>query len=227
MTLGGSDTRLHSTTMVYAQQPNEDGWFKVHIRAIYLRRGGGESVLSDKSDGVRVERLKGLTEEQINSGDVILDSGTTDTYLPMEIAGPFMEAYRGLMDGDNWEPDTPVSLTADELLRMPTILIQLQGVGEEGDAIDPMAQGLASAVDSSHPHDILIAVPPTHYMEFSAKTQMYSPRFYFTESYGGVLGANFMMGHDIFFDVANKRVGFAESECDYNVVSDLEDSGRE
>ena len=227
MTLGGTDTRLHSTTMVYAHQPHEDGWFKVRIRAIYLRRGGGESVLSSESDGVRVERLTGLTEDQINGGDVILDSGTTDTYLPSEIAGPFMAAYHAVMDGEDWNPENPVSLTTDELLLMPTILIQLHGVDEEGGVIDPMAQGLAGAVDSSHPHDVLIAVPPTHYMEYSVKTQSYTPRIYFTESYGGVLGANFMMGHDIFFDVANKRVGFAESECDYQAVSDLENSGRE
>jgi hypothetical protein len=90
-----------------------------------------------------------------------------------------------------------------------------------------MAQGLAGAVDSDHAHDVLVVFPPTHYMKYLAKTQMYTPRLYFSESYGGVLGANFMMGHDIFFDVENQRVGFAESECDYATVSEVEDSGRE
>ena len=30
---------------------------------------------------------------------------------------------------------------------------------------------------------------------------------------GAVLGANFMSGHDVLFDVDNKRVGFADSDC--------------
>ena len=67
-------------------------------------------MLSNNSDNVRVERIKGVTEDEINNGDVILNSGTTDTYLSMDIAGPFMETYSALlMDGENWDSDTPVS----------------------------------------------------------------------------------------------------------------------
>ena len=225
MTLGGSDARLHSTTMLYANQPHDTGWFTVHVRAIYLRRGGGESVLSN-SDKARIEMLTGVSESEINNGDIIVDSGTTDTYLSMYLAGPFRAAYSAIMDGTNWDPDTPVTLTDEELMDMPTILFQLEGwAGETGD-IDPMAQGLAGALDSLHPHDVVVAIPPSHYMEYSEKTQKYTPRFYFTESHGGVLGANFMMGHDIFFDVDNYRLGFSESTCDYQIVSDLQESGR-
>lgn len=219
MTLGGSDTRLHSTQMVYANQPKNNGWFTVRIRAMYLRRGGGESVLSNSADA-KVQKLEGITEEHLNSGDVIVDSGTTDTYLTGQLAGPFTEAWHTIMDGEAWNGETSVHLTDDELLAMPTILVQLQGY--EGGNDDPMAQGLAGAVDPVHPHDILVAVPPTHYMEYSVKTQKYTPRFYFTESHGGVLGANFMMGHDLHFDVDNFRVGFAESECDYTKVATTE-----
>jgi hypothetical protein len=170
--------------------------------------------------------LTGVSETQINNGEIIVDSGTTDTYLSMYLAGPFRAAYSAIMDGASWDPDTPVSLSNEELMDMPTILFQLQGwEGETGD-IDPMAEGLAGTVDSLHPHDVIVAIPPSHYMEYSVKTKKYTPRFYFTESHGGVLGANFMMGHDIFFDVDNYRLGFAESSCDYQIVSDLQESGR-
>lgn len=33
-----------------------------------------------------------------------------------------------------------------------------------------------------------------------------------------VLGAAIMQGHDILFDIENKRVGIAESSCDYNYI---------
>ena len=34
-------------------------------------------------------------------------------------------------------------------------------------------------------------------------------------SEGGIIGGNSMQGHDVYFDNENKRIGFAESKCDY------------
>jgi hypothetical protein len=223
MMLGGSDNRLHTTQMVYANQPNDSGWFTVRIRAMYLRTGGGESVESSSEDA-KIEKVLGITEEKLNGGgDVIVDSGTTDTYLTSHLAVPFKAAWGKITEGGSWDGETPVKLTDEELFAMPTMLVQLQEW--DGGNHDPMAHGLAGTVDPAHPEDVIIAVPPTHYMEYSVKSQKYTPRFYFSESHGGVLGANFMMGHDIHFDVDNFRVGFAESECDFENVADTETSG--
>merc|ERR1712078_663655 len=52
-------------------------------------------------------------------------------------------------------------------------------------------------------------------MEYNAEKGTYTSRFYPTERSGSVLGANAMMGHDVFFDMETKRVGWAESSCDY------------
>lgn len=52
-------------------------------------------------------------------------------------------------------------------------------------------------------------------MEYNAKTKKYTPRLYFTEGSGGVLGANFMQGHDVLFDWQEHVIGFARSDCDY------------
>jgi hypothetical protein len=223
MTLGGTDTRLHGTKMVYVNQLNLDGWYSVKIRAIYLRTGGGTSVEADDQHGkVRFTKLEGMTERTLNNGDIILDSGTTDTYLPSTINKAFRDAWQKA-SGLDWKEDAPIKLTDDQLLALPTILVQLQGW--EGGEPDPMAPGLAGSVDADNPNDVVVAMPPTHYMEYSVKSQTYTPRISFSESHGGVFGANFMMGHEIMFDVDSLRVGFSESDCDYATVADEESSG--
>jgi len=73
----------------------------------------------------------------------------------------------------------------------------------------------ASDIDPTSPQDIILAIPATHYMEFSPSKGTYTPRIYFTESRGGVIGANAMQGHNVLFDWENKRVGFAESSCEF------------
>jgi len=52
-------------------------------------------------------------------------------------------------------------------------------------------------------------------MEYSPQTNLYTSRLYFTETSGGVIGANAMQGHNVLFDWENGRVGFAESSCHY------------
>lgn len=75
---------------------------------------------------------------------------------------------------------------------------------------------LAGDVDPESPLDVIVAIPPTSYMEYSPLSKMYTSRIYFTESQGGVLGANAMLGHNVLFDWGNGRVGFAKSSCEYN-----------
>jgi len=218
MTLGGTDGRLHKTKMVYAAQSNVKGWFIVKIKNIFLRSGGGESVESTNLDAktLRVE----LTPESLNNGDVIVDSGTTDTYLTTRLAVPFNEQWKKIV-GARFN-NSPQSLTEEEVLQLPTILFQLEATANE----DPTSEGLAGSLDDKNPYDIIVAMPPTHYMEYSAKEEKYTARIYFDEGRGGVLGANFMMGHEIFFDVEGQRLGFSESSCDFATVAAVETSGR-
>lgn len=75
--------------------------------------------------------------------------------------------------------------------------------------------GFAGSLDPSAPDDVLIAIPATNYMEYSPSTNLFTSRLYFTETRGGVLGANAMQGHNVVFDWENSRVGFAESTCEY------------
>ncbi|KAL7544037.1 hypothetical protein ACHAXR_013504 [Thalassiosira sp. AJA248-18] len=219
MTLGGVDPRLHNEPMVFAKNVKSSGFYAVHLKAVYLREGGGLSAQTSVEDMSRMHKLA-LDENALNRGNVIVDSGTTDTYFTSAAAGPFKKIWKELMGKDY--NHSPVSLTKEQLDVMPTIVMVISGfegelVGDEavGDPND-VAGYVGDVTElSAKPKDVVIAIPAAHYMEFDPDNGKYVARFYTEESSGSVLGANAMMGHDVFFDVARGRIGFAESNCDY------------
>ena len=217
MTLGGVDPRLHMSPMVFAKNVKGSGFYAVHLKSVYLREGGGLSAQTTPGDWNKYHKLD-LSESQLNSGNVIVDSGTTDTYVNRAWAGPFKKEWKKLTGTDY--NHNPRAITAEEVAVLPTIIIVIQvddgNVGDEPDG-DPndIANYAGNTELSSNPKDIVIAIPAMHYMEFDSDSNKYVPRFYTEESSGSVLGANAMMGHDVYFDVAKKRIGFAESNCDY------------
>ena len=215
------------------------------MKRIYVREGGGQSAAAD-GDG-QAARNVDVDFSEMNTGKgVIVDSGTTDTYLHRSIAGPFEAVWRKVT-GSKYS-NAPVKMTEEELLKLPTVLIQLEGAGNDvnlqvrlgggGKAVmlfhivdrsrpsnvpsfdikfqgDGIAVGLAGRIDPANPADAILAVPATNYMEYSPSKDTYTPRIYFTETAGGVIGANAMQGHNVIFDWERGRVGFAESTCEY------------
>ena len=216
MTLGGVDTRLHASDMVFASHADQgrDGYFSVHVRRIAVRDGrAGESAKSLLSDPLQGVTFLDVPESTINKGGIIVDSGTTDTYWNRGIASVYKEAFKKYAGFSH--SNSAMELTEEEMLALPTIIFQIATTDQQV-GLDPYhAVGLAGAFDPAHPRDVLLALPPSHYMEFDINTKKYTSRFYATESSGSVLGANAMMGHDVLFDVDNNRIGFAESNCDY------------
>merc|ERR1711957_217958 len=97
-------------------------------------------------------------------------------------------------------------------------------MGQRSPPLYWLCQALKGIQLGSNPLDVVITIPGSHYMEFDPDTDKYVPRFYTEEASGSVLGANAMMGYDVYFDVARGRIGFAESNCDY--VSLLMSEGR-
>ena len=86
---------------------------------------------------------------------------------------------------------------------------------------------------------ILLRMPPSNYMsrvEDDTEIDMsdldtvahYRMNVFFTKKSGAgaVLGANFMRGHDVLFDIENNRIGFATSTCEYEALADEEEAGR-
>ena len=89
--------------------------------------------------------------------------------------------------------------------------------------LDPTQElGLAESFDPNNPLNVLLALPPAHYMERRScggnnnDRGSFSMYVHFTKSSGVLLGANIMRGRDVVFDMENGRVGFAESDCDFD-----------
>jgi hypothetical protein len=217
LTLGGADTRLHTSDMVYTSNASggRSGFFSVKVRNIYLRDGSaGESVVSTLGTATEGVVKIELAENVLNQGGVIVDSGTTDTYWNKKLASAFNPIFQQL--AGTTHNNIAKSLTADQLHALPTILFQLQADPNENFGKDPMTTpGLAGALDPLHPTDVIVALPPSHYMEYDPDKKKYTSRFYVTENGGSVMGGNTMMGHDVLFDADKNRIGWAESDCDY------------
>ena len=222
MTLGGTDTRLHKTPMVYTPHADQgrSSFFSVKVRKFMLREGQyGESAKSTDANPNKGVQVLNLDEATINKGGIIVDSGTTDTYWTSGIATEFKRVFQKIA-GRPYN-NSPIKLTKNEFLALPTILLQLYSDDETNDLADIgnndkfHTPGLAGSMDPQHPSDVIVAIPPSHYYEYNPDKGTYTGRFYPTERSGSVLGANAMMGHDVFFDVDNSRIGWAESDCDY------------
>lgn len=220
MTLGGNNPALHTdSNMAFANFVNGGSFFRVQIKKVYLRSNGGTSVIAS-SENATVEQLD-IDQSLLMGLDVIVDSGTTSTYLARSLSAPFKAAWKEFT-GHDWNSDEHLSsLTIEQASALPTILIQLHAW--QGGEQNPAAEGVAASVDPSNPNDVLVAIPPSHYLTLSEGT--FRTAIFFEGGYRSVLGANFMMGHDIYFDIDNTRMGFAESTCDYSTVSEAETSG--
>ncbi|KAL3905847.1 MAG: hypothetical protein SGILL_009513, partial [Bacillariaceae sp.] len=229
MTLGGAEPALHRTPMVYTTTKgtsSADGFFSVHVRAVYLRDGkDGDSALPN-SKNYNVINLN-RPESSLNAGGVIVDSGTTDTYWNSNIKTALRKTFKELSGMDFGH--AKVTMTEEQLHAMPTILFQLDGdvdmnkkvVGDNGGDPNAIAGLAGTDLDPDHPYDVILAVPASHYMEGEKGT--YVNRFYDTEGGGSVLGGNTIMGHDVLFDADHGRIGWAESSCDYSAM--LQENG--
>ena len=232
MTLGGVTSSLDTSPMVYAKNMQSYGWYTVFVKNIYIAKRGGSSNFAfptpNNPDIVKVP----IDVAQVNSGKgVIVDSGTTDTYLNVKIQKAFAKVWKQVTGMEYTHG--PVYLTQSQLLRLPTILIQCAAAATDKDVFDDGTKttattksngqlpqqwvGHAGMLDPTSPKDLILAIPATHYMEYSPALKLYTSRLYFTETRGGVLGANAMQGHNVLFDWENGRVGFAESSCAYDM----------
>lgn len=219
MVLGGSDTRLHGTKMVFAKQMANNGKYVVHLEKVYLQDAEtGE--LNDVQ----------ITEEDLNNrGEVIVDSGTTGTYLTSKLARPFMQLFHEIVPAEimQWGGASRYALTKDELESLPTIVFQMKAAEIEDEPL-PKTTSIPGVVGQDlNPKyagkSVLVAMPPSHYLtRDQGDSYVLDVSFSQGIGRGGVLGANLMRGQDVFFDVKNDRIGFANSDCEYKVIADDE-----
>lgn len=244
LTLGGADHMMHKTPMVYAANLSPTGgWYPVRIKAMFLKTGGGTlTELQTSQDTKASELIRVSAKEEVLNGSpsldhgVIIDSGTTDTYLPSLLKEPFQEAWKHALGDDQVYNNNLMEMSADEVKALPTIMLVLQGheLGNihNADAIgmakqhqDMLKQGRRRTEEARNglpaisATDVIIAIPPEHYFEeSSSEPGRFVARFYFSERYGAqsILGSNVLMGHNLLFDNSRGRIGIAESNCDYD-----------
>lgn len=208
MTIGGYDERLHKKPMVFAQEISSgSGFYTVRLKNVYLKESS-----SDK-DMIPVP----VGEYDLNSFGVIVDSGTTDTYFMSVIKDPFQSLWRE-MTGKPYSNDGYKIHSKEDLLSLPTVVLRLEGTSKElyekiYGSIPSTSMLMKDGTDTSSLLDVLVHIPPWHYMEYDSESDQYTPRIYMDEGSGTVLGANTMQGHDVFFDMENGLIGFAESDC--------------
>eukprot|EP00979_Chaetoceros_neogracilis_P005789 scaffold1094_cov241-Chaetoceros_neogracile.AAC.2 len=213
LTMGGTDSLLHASPMVFARGFKTKGVMHgVSIRQVHIMEAGQYRAMNATSSNTHTVKI---TQASLNTGSVIVDSGTTDTYFTRNLSDPFKIAFKSVT-GFSYN-ENGMTLTEEEVNKLPTILIQLEGVVGT-DSIG----GLAYKIDPQNPGDVLLAIPPAHYIEYDTGSKHYIGRFSMSEGRGSVIGANTMRGHDVFFDIPSSgSIGFAESDCDYSRLSGL------
>ncbi|KAG9398246.1 hypothetical protein AC1031_014843 [Aphanomyces cochlioides] len=177
MSVGTPLTSRHKEDLTYAKVSfDKTGWYAVEMREIRI-------------GGVPIE----IESTQILNGGrkVIVDSGTTASYLPDVFADEFNNAFK-LAVGKKYMT-SGAGYTEAQVANLPTIEFVMTGVDGK---------------------DVVLTIPPEQYLK--KKEDRYFSTIHLEEAAGGIIGADLMMHHDFVFDADRFRVGFAKADCDYS-----------
>jgi hypothetical protein len=246
MVMGGTDTRLHTTPMAYAQQMARGGKYVVRLEKVYLQSAVSDDAKNKQSAASQLHNIQIFEEDLNGGGQVIVDSGTTSTYLTYQLEAHFVQVFNSIVPEDVLQlgKSRSFKLTQKHFEKLPTIVFQMKGYQEEDDEVEApeitTVPGIVGKdLDGRHAgKSIMVRMPPSHYLsrdnedddDDEAAKKMdgwYNLNINFDTKRGrnSVLGANFMRGHDVLFDMDNQRIGFAESNCDYSVIAEDEEAG--
>ena len=233
VTLGGFDPAYLSTPIGWANDINHskpsrrqsanhvdhrpDTSYRVRVTGMYLREGGGQSILSAPNQPPQGLRKVRFDWRQLSGqGSAAVDSSYPYTVLDPGLEGAFLDAWRKATGGGTFSLD-PQKLTADELKMLPTIILQLEGSQHIDKSVDPNTlPNLAGDLDAERPFDPLIAIPASHYMDYDASSDTFRATLFFDEEAAGsgaasVLGANVIQGHNVAHYLDQGKIGFAEA----------------
>jgi len=212
VTLGGYNPKILDAPLVFVQNIAKQGEtrYKIHVRNIFFRQGGGQSIVQER-DGQSVVKLN-FNEELFNAknGGTILDSGVPLLIFDESIQDTFMAEWKKLV-GQQFSFGKMI-LTEKEVQSLPTIIIQIAAHDGIDKSFNPRTvPNMAGDRDPRHPFDGLLAIPSSHYMEYNPSTGTYRAKISLDSKLGSFLGINAMQGHAFFYDLAKDRIGFAES----------------
>ncbi|GMH52578.1 hypothetical protein TrRE_jg4904 [Triparma retinervis] len=154
----------------------EGGYYSIAVTAVRL----GGSALTGAA--------RTLAAFNRNNG-VVLDSGTTDTYLPKAVKGDFEGAWRR---ETGWEHgNEPRAIGSEEFEMLPDLVFTFEGGGE-------------------------MAISPSSYMDSTDNPfGVYTSRVYLEEPSGAILGSNAFMYREILFHGEEGRVGWRDVDDCY------------
>jgi len=187
-----TDQQLRKRTDTGQNSTEGHQTYRVTLRQLWL---GGTCIIC---------RTNAKLRASFNSGKgTVIDSGTTDTFLPAAIAKHFMYAWSYETNGKfaYYPNHRSGRYTFKEFEQLPTLHVVLEGNGR------------------SDRSNVTISAPPLHYMEGAIPTgwvgkRELTNRLYVDETGGGaVLGLNVLLGYDTYFDVQGHRIGFAKADC--------------
>ena len=208
--------------------------YAVRLRKVYLRQGDIESAAwigdgpvpsiafigNDYGEDATVYALNQIDYDRVNGGEngslpgMTIDTGLSYTYLDKAIEQDFMSAFEK-MSGRKFTY-LGMELTNEEVRTLPTVLLQLEADNAEQTGVDPATiPGLAAYknLDTHHPYDVVLAIPPSHYMKYDPSTDRFSIKLFVSiDDPSGIsrLGSNVFQGHELLFDNDAGRIGFAE-----------------
>lgn len=212
VTLGGYNPQILDHPFVYVQNTEKmpGTRYKVFVNGVYLREGGGQSIVPHR-EGQAVVRLKfDVTKFNEKNGGTILDSAVPLLVFDESIQQSFLEEWRKMVGS----PFTSgkVIMTEEEVRALPTLIIQVKAHDGVDKSFNPQSvPNMAGDRDPEHPFDGLLAVPATNYMEYNPSTGAYRARISLDSKLGSFMGINVMHGHAYFYDLSKDRIGFAES----------------
>lgn len=211
--------------------------YAVRLRKVYLRQGDIESAASigegpvpsfasignDYGEDATVYALDQVDYDRINGGvngslpGVSVDTELSYTYFDRVLEKDFIGAFEA-MSGRKFSYLVGMELTNEEIRTLPTVLLQFEADNAEQTGVDPSTiPGLAAYrnLDTHHPFDVVIAIPPSHYLKYDHATDRFSIKFFVSiEDPSGIsrLGSNIFQGHEVLFNVDEGRIGFAEHD---------------
>ena len=182
--LGGTLTHHHLEPMRFSSITQNNGWYSLTVEQVKV----GDFLLLKEENAHFFAEGRGT----------ILDSGTTDTFLPVAVAVPLASAWR------KWSgleySNQPRFYSSREFERLPNVTFSFAG-------------------------NLTLVMTPNSYMEGVPNTLPWrgkrelTNRIYANEPLGAVLGANAMFGYDILFDVQDQRVGLAPADCSFTAYT--------
>ena len=174
--------------------------------------------------------------------------------MTKQLQNHFVDVFNSIVSKDVMvlaadKPSAKHALTFRQLEQLPTIVFMVKAWdpsvndGNEDERVAPPATIIPGMVGRDLDpkragKSVLVRMPPLNYMsrvENDSELDMsdldavahYQFNVFFTKKSGGgaVLGANFMRGHDVLFDMDSNRIGFAVSTCEYEALADDEEAG--